>query len=87
MSRLSIFKPSKVSTKSSVQSSAETSRRSSLASELSSSVSYVHFPGQAVSQQRQASQPSDAQSPGAKYAEMLEDENMAWGKPKKSSRR
>ncbi|KAI0374568.1 hypothetical protein BV20DRAFT_1049344 [Pilatotrama ljubarskyi] len=85
MSRLSLFKLSQSSSKTSVDSTAP-SRRSSVASDCSSPVLYVPLPG--ISPSRQTSfQSNDSRSSGSDYAEMMDDDNMAWGKPKKQSRR
>ncbi|RPD81605.1 hypothetical protein L226DRAFT_606890 [Lentinus tigrinus ALCF2SS1-7] len=82
---LSLFKSSPSS-----QSSAHSgSRRSSMMSENSATVSYVQFPGPIIPAQRQPSSQSSQStgstaSSGRDYAEMLDDDDMAWSKPKKS---
>ncbi|KAI0757389.1 hypothetical protein C8Q80DRAFT_1133414 [Daedaleopsis nitida] len=82
MSRLSLFKTSS----SSSQSSASTgSRRSSMLSDVSatSPVSYVQIPG-LLPQRQSPSQSASPSTGGSDFAEMLDDDNVAWGKPKKS---
>ncbi|KAI0336243.1 hypothetical protein GY45DRAFT_1366306 [Cubamyces sp. BRFM 1775] len=56
-----------------------------MTSDSSSSASYVQFPGLAPVKLQQATQPQG--KTGSNYAEMLDDDNMAWGKPTKQSRR
>ncbi|KAI0762603.1 hypothetical protein C8Q74DRAFT_1371617 [Fomes fomentarius] len=84
MRRLSLFK---TSSSSSSQSSLDSgSRPSSILSDTSSSssVSYVQFPGLSPAQHKSSPQSKTSSSAGPEYAEMLEDDNLAWGKPKKS---
>ncbi|KAI8983384.1 hypothetical protein BD414DRAFT_490753 [Trametes punicea] len=82
MSRLSLFKSSKSST-SSLDSA---SRRSSVTSDASP-VSYVQLPSFAPTPRQTSVQSSSTNGSLSGYAEMLDDENMAWGKPKKHSGR
>ncbi|KAH9891093.1 hypothetical protein C8Q73DRAFT_792517 [Cubamyces lactineus] len=81
MSRFSLLKSSKSSDITSIDSS----RRSSMTSDSSSSVSYVQIPGLAPVQPQKAAQSKG--KAGSDIAEMLDDDNMAWGKPTKQSRR
>ncbi|KAI0662430.1 hypothetical protein C8Q70DRAFT_559527 [Cubamyces menziesii] len=68
-----------------IQTSMDSSRRSSMTSDSSSSASYVQLPGLAPVQLQKVTQPQG--KTGSNYAEMLDDDNMAWGKPTKQSRR
>ncbi|KAI9059632.1 hypothetical protein FKP32DRAFT_1596187 [Trametes sanguinea] len=85
MSRLSLFKSTK-SSKSSTSSADSASLRSSMTSD-SSQVSYVQIPGLAPAQRQTSHKPSSTQGSIPGYAEMLDDDNLAWGKPKQASRR
>ncbi|KAI0651462.1 hypothetical protein C8Q79DRAFT_1004751 [Trametes meyenii] len=57
-----------------------------MTSDCSSPVSYVQFPGSIPAQRQFSFQSSSSKSSGPNYAEMIDDDNMAWGKPKKQSR-
>ncbi|KAI0735573.1 hypothetical protein C8Q76DRAFT_792117 [Earliella scabrosa] len=80
MRGLSLFKTASSSSQSSG------SRRSSMLSDTSSnsSVSYVQFPGLSPAQRQPSSLSASPHGSGTDYAEMLEDDNLAWGSPKKS---
>ncbi|OSD05818.1 hypothetical protein PYCCODRAFT_1180108 [Trametes coccinea BRFM310] len=82
MSRLSLFKSTK-SSKSSTSSADSASQRSSMTSDSSQ----VSYPGFAPTQRQTSYKPSSTQGSISGYAEMLDDDNLAWGKPKQTSRR
>ncbi|PIL30906.1 hypothetical protein GSI_07075 [Ganoderma sinense ZZ0214-1] len=87
MSRLqSLFKSS--ASTSSQASSSSSSRRSSASMMVDASpISYVQFTGLAPTPSQKPAQAQSGTSNGGGYAEMLDEDNMAWVKPKKASRR
>ncbi|OJT14331.1 hypothetical protein TRAPUB_9122 [Trametes pubescens] len=83
----SFFKSPKTSSKLSIDtSSPPQSPQSPVRSECDSPVSYVSIPGVSPARRFSTFQSSSSQSSASDYAEEMDDDNMAWGKPKKSHR-
>ncbi|KAI0828233.1 hypothetical protein BC628DRAFT_1417824 [Trametes gibbosa] len=82
--RLSFFKSAKTSSRLTVDTS---SPPSPVTRECDSPVSYISIPGLSPSRRQTTFQSTSSQSSGSDYAEDMDDDNMAWGKPRKHSRR
>ncbi|EIW65009.1 uncharacterized protein TRAVEDRAFT_42407 [Trametes versicolor FP-101664 SS1] len=83
----SFFKSSKTSSKLSIDtSSAPPSPQSPVRSECDSPVSYVAIPGVSPTRRYPTFLSSSSQSSASDYAEEVDDDNLAWGKPKKNRR-
>ncbi|KAH9846612.1 hypothetical protein C2E23DRAFT_570153 [Lenzites betulinus] len=83
--RLSFFKSSKASSKLSIDTTSPPS--SPITRECDSPVSYISIPGLSPTRRQTTFQSTSSQSSGSYYAEDMDDDNMAWGKPRKHSRR